>query len=679
MKRGIWTIPFALAVLLFVSVEPLASRLAAAPQSAQLQEKVQSAQAKPPGMQQPPMQAAQAKPPATPSAPVQAAQAKPDQPAVEQPEDFKAFNEASKTADPQKRIDALHKFMTDWPDSMLVSMASSEISAQLTSSIQQASKSLLSEIDKQVQLSPGSAMLTYSRVASDFLRAGVLLEDAEKLAEKGLASTTEQKFVDDARAARSKPKPTAPLKGTQGGGVSWNMQGPRIVTWTPPRQGPAPTQPRERTDDELRAQFRSQRGQLQNTLAQIYLKRGKSVEAEKTFKEVYANTDVASFNKAVAVRELANFARKAGDNNALQQYLMESVVAGARPNVHDELREIYKKTHNGSLDGLEATLDEMYAKSLPKIDVKPFERPKTKQPRLVLAELFTGAECPPCVGIDLAFHAALERFKPQDLAFLVYHQHIPGPDPMTNPSTEKRLKFYNVRGVPTYYIDGRTDGAGGAGADQAERFLTGRISPAIEKAMTVEPEAKLDLKASMTGSTITVKASAGKIASKSDKLRLHIVLAEERLRYHGGNGIRYHLMVVRSIATAPVKKAAASKESTRAGAAAGDEQGFAIARGRSVKVEYVFDLTKIVADNKKFIDDFLTKPFRGGDKPTFSSRMDDIDPKPLVIVAFVQDEDAKQGSGETIVGGKPTQHEVPLRHILQAVSVRVGAAKKTTN
>lgn len=290
----------------------------------------------------------------------------------------------------------------------------------------------------------------------------------------------------------------------------------------------------------------------------------------------------------------------------------------------------------------------------------------------MLAELFTGAECPPCVGVDLTFEAALERFKPDDLALLVYHQHIPGPDPMTNPGTQQRLKFYNVRGVPTNYIDGKTDGAGGGGADQAERTFATRIKPDIELAMAVRPEAKIDLKAAVSGKAINVRAAVSGVTIKSDKLRLQIVLAEERLRYHGGNGIRYHPMVVRGIASVPVKTT--SKESPV------PDQGFAIPAGKALKVDYTFDLAKIVADNRKFIDDFLSKPFRGGDKPTFSSRMDDIDASHLVVVAFVQNDDPAQGTGETTVNGKPQQREVPLRHVLQAASVKVPATmRKITN
>ncbi len=608
----------------------------------------------------------------------QTATQKPDQPAVEQPADFKAFNEASKTPDPKKKIEALQKFMTDYPDSMLVTMARSQIFDQLTSSIQQATKALLSEIEKNIEANKGSPFSAYSSAATTLLRAGILLEDAERLAEKGLSANADlQKYVEQARAARTKPKPASP-KGTPTGGFSMMSAGGVVtMTYVPPKAGQPDTPRPEPTDDEVRALYRSQRGQLQTTLAQIYLKRGKNAEAEKLFKEVYANADLPSSAKTAAIRQLADFARKAGDDKALVQYLTDSVVAGARPDVHTELRDAYKKTHGGSLDGLEATLDAMYAKSLPKIDVKPFDRPKTKEPRVVLAELFTGSECPPCVGVDLAFEAALERFKPEDLAFLVYHQHIPGPDPMTNPSTEKRWKFYNGRGVPTHYVDGKTDGAGGGGADQAERYYSARIKPGIELAMGVRPEAKLDLKASMVGSTIRVKAAVANVATKSDKLRLQIVLAEEQLRYHGSNGIRFHPMVVRSIATVPVKAAAPAKQATDKAATPAAEQGFAIAQGKGVKVDYVFDLAKIAAENRKFIDDFLTKPFRGGDKPTFNARMDDIDARHLVIVAFVQDEDPKQGSGETTVNGKTVQNAVPLRHVLQAASVRLGAGKTT--
>ena len=52
--------------------------------------------------------------------------------------------------------------------------------------------------------------------------------------------------------------------------------------------------------------------------------------------------------------------------------------------------------------------------------------------RVVVVELFTGAECPPCVSADVAFDALLETYKPNEVVLLEYHLHIPGPDPLTN-------------------------------------------------------------------------------------------------------------------------------------------------------------------------------------------------------------------------------------------------------
>ena len=70
----------------------------------------------------------------------------------------------------------------------------------------------------------------------------------------------------------------------------------------------------------------------------------------------------------------------------------------------------------------------------------PFEPEAFKAPagwkgKTVLAELFTGSECPPCVGADIAFDALIESIPAKYLAVLVYHLPIPRPDPMINPAT----------------------------------------------------------------------------------------------------------------------------------------------------------------------------------------------------------------------------------------------------
>lgn len=371
---------------------------------------------------------------------------------------------------------------------------------------------------------------------------------------------------------------------------------------------------------------------------------------------MFADPDASAYNKAAAARELATVARKAGDDSAVVEYLVVSVLTGAQPDVHKELEDVYKKTHNGSPDGLGAMLNERYRKGLPHIEAKPFERTRTKDSRVVLAELFTGAACPPCVGVDLACDAVLERCKPQDVALLVYHQHIPGPDPMALPQTDKRRKSCDVNGVPTYYLDGATKGPGGAGADQAARYFT-TLTLAIERAMGEKPAAQVDLKATMTGSTIKVQAAASRITSKSPKLKLQVVLVEEQIRHSGPNGVRFHSMVVRRIAGP-------------------DGEGFAVPLAKGAKVGHAFDLAKIVAENRTSIDEFLSKPFsKSSDvKPSFTDgRRDDIDPKRLAVVAFLQDEDPVQGAAARPGFG------VPLRRVLQTAYVKVQPAGKTTN
>src|SRR5205823_410571 len=87
-------------------------------------------------------------------------------------------------------------------------------------------------------------------------------------------------------------------------------------------------------------------------------------------------------------------------------------------------------------------------------------------------ELFTGTECPPCVASDLAFDGLHKAFQPTEAILLQYHEHIPGPDPLTNEATQARMKYYGeafagqVRGTPSILFGG-TPAAGGGGPLEA--------------------------------------------------------------------------------------------------------------------------------------------------------------------------------------------------------------------
>src|SRR5207247_1179085 len=49
------------------------------------------------------------------------------------------------------------------------------------------------------------------------------------------------------------------------------------------------------------------------------------------------------------------------------------------------------------------------------IKPRPFAGRKGNSDRVVLVELFTGAQCPPCVAADLAFDALKKTFKPSEV------------------------------------------------------------------------------------------------------------------------------------------------------------------------------------------------------------------------------------------------------------------------
>jgi hypothetical protein len=187
-----------------------------------------------------------------------------------------------------------------------------------------------------------------------------------------------------------------------------------------------------------------------------------------------------------------------------------------------------------------------YIKKLP-FKADRFEGRKSRSERAVLVELFTGAECPPCVAADLGFDALEKTYKRNEVILLQYHVHIPGPDPLTNPDTLARLEFYKkkVEGTPTMLFNGKAGGEGGGPIAAAKKKYSEYrevIDPLLEKI----PDAKIALTATMKGNEITIKATVDDAVRTGENIRLRIAVVEDHVRYKGGNGLRYHHCVVRS-------------------------------------------------------------------------------------------------------------------------------------
>jgi thiol-disulfide isomerase/thioredoxin len=239
---------------------------------------------------------------------------------------------------------------------------------------------------------------------------------------------------------------------------------------------------------------------------------------------------------------LAGIHEKTGKlSDAYEAYL--SAAADNYEDASDRAKALYVKI-NGREEGFEAALAAKL-KALP-FHPEPFKAPADWKGKAVLAELFTGSECPPCVGADLAFDGLVESIPAKYLAVLVYHLPIPRPDPMMNPATEARQGAYSVNSTPTVLIDGIEKSVGGGNRGAAEgKYAQYRDS--IEKLLASAPGVTLKARASLAGDTVKVTYDFDKAVPGVDYL---LVLVQDEQEHKGGNGIAYHRMVVRDLLVA---------------------------------------------------------------------------------------------------------------------------------
>jgi thiol-disulfide isomerase/thioredoxin len=275
------------------------------------------------------------------------------------------------------------------------------------------------------------------------------------------------------------------------------------------------------------------------------------------------------------------------------------------------------KPYLAQLTKLEARDYAEYVKTFP-FKFTPFAGRKGKSDRAVLVELFTGAECPPCVAVDLAFDGLMKTFKPTDVVLLQYHIHVPGPDPLTSPDGMKRTEEYygdQIRGAPTVFVSGKLGPAGGGPASAAEKKYLGlreQIEAELEKPAGVKLGVTVG-KGAKGG--YTAKATVSDLETPGEKLMLRFALAEERVRYTGGNGIRYHHMVVRAMP--------------------GGIKGFPLT-AKTAEQTVSFDPAELRTELGKYLDDFARaeEPFPRPDRP--------LALKNLKLIAFVQNDATKE-------------------------------------
>ncbi len=264
-------------------------------------------------------------------------------------------------------------------------------------------------------------------------------------------------------------------------------------------------------------------------------------------------------------------------------------------------------------------VEERVKKIDPAVKPVPFAGRKAKSERAVLVELFTGAQCPPCVAADLAFDALGKTYKPGEVVLLQYHQHIPGPDPLTNPDGELRFRYYarafedDVNGTPTVLFNGKPGAGGGGDAfDASDKYdeYNQAIAPLLEQAA----KAKLKATAERKGAKVEVKVQVSDLEETGEQMRLRLALVEESVRYTGGNKLPTHHAVVRALPGGAAGVALTEKALTHTASVDLDSVKKAIQ-------EYLADVEK-------------EKPFPNKERP--------LELKKLRVVAFVQNDKTRE-------------------------------------
>jgi tetratricopeptide (TPR) repeat protein len=485
----------------------------------------------------------------------------------------KAYADANAWNDTDKKIEALENFLKDYPRSALAAAACQTIFIELAQNHPEQTARIQEMAYQAIEKSSDASakILLCGTMANLLCNSNLMLSDAEKLAHLGMDLLKEESARNSANTANV---------------------------------------------DRIRAGF-------QVILGRLYSKQGKLDAAEQNFREALkANPQLAA-----ASLGLAEIYEKRGDSaSALNAYLDAAALSRISAGARASLNSLYARIHQGSMAGLEELLDARYRSAYPApFAVARYQPGAQRSDRVALMEVFTGSGCPPCVAASVAADLIMERFTAKELAVVMYHVHVPLPDPMTLSQNAARFRYYANIGVPTLAIDGILSPVGGGPREMA-RGIYDRISSEIEKQLTVPANARLKLRAALKGNTVETSVGIDRISGDSRDLKLRILLVEEKVRYLGENGIRIHPMVVRS-------------------AAGAQGTGLPVNKRGPQTLTWSFDLPAISAAIKKYLDEYEDGGQRGV-KFVFTEKKIEIDPKDLTVVAFLQD-DATQAVLQT--------------------------------
>ncbi|MGH9522677.1 MAG: hypothetical protein ACRD3E_09120 [Terriglobales bacterium] len=572
--------------------------------------------------------AAQDKPSTPPPAANPAAADKPKQAApaaakIDLEPDEKAYQAAAHIADPMERADALVKLVADYPtypyigNVVYVLFRDPKMTLRELQEPQKrdpvATKAVVERFVAGTTSAPAYARTEfYYEIAKNLAGSDLLLDTAADLARKAVPLLNEKDYLDNERRMLQRKELYARRR-----------------------------DPTAKVDvfpvEEARAHYQAFAAAINATLGSVLLKTGDLDGATRAFQDANKIEPIME-----AMTGLSDIAERRGNIADALKYLMDAALTGKLAAAKiKHLDELYAGSHGGSAQGLQADLDDIYrVRFSTPLHPDPYQAPNNRAKRVVLAEFVTGAGCEPCTSVDLAFDAELKRYDRDELALIVYHMHAPHPDPMSNASAEERLKFYDVHGAPVVFLDGERVHPGDGMKSEAVRVFDA-LDKRIENRLNTPEAAQIDLAAKLAGAGVKVEAALPEFENTGNPLRLMIALVENQVSYSGENGLRFHPMVVRNLAT-PIASGPA---------------GFAIEPGNNAAVQYTFNLMDISATNLKYYDSYAADLFkRVGMKVSFKEERYVIDPNKLSVVAFVQDQVTKKVLQSAYVRVAPQQN-----------------------
>ena len=300
-------------------------------------------------------------------------------------------------------------------------------------------------------------------------------------------------------------------------------------------------------------------------------------------------------------------------------------------------KETEAKEVEGKIAKLEPRDYAEYLKTNPPFKAEEFKGRKAKSDRVVVVEVFAGAERPASIAPVLAFDGLLGSYKPTEVIFLQYHNHLSGPDPLTFPDCDTRMEAYAKKGLERdgsfLFINGKPDDTSGSPSPKLAKVKYLAYKSVIEEMLEKPATAKLALTATLKADELSLKATVSDLEKPGEKVALRFAVVEDRIRYAGGNTLRYHHAVVRAMP--------------------GGAKGYPMAK-KSAEQTATIKIADIRTALVKGLDEVQTKIRE--DNPEFSFPARPLALKNLRVVAFLQNDE----TGE----------------ILQAVQVELEAGKE---